>query len=450
MALSVATVFEVRQNGNDTNSGGWVTGATGVDYSQQTSPQYAVVDGVTAGTTTITSATAAFGTDVVGNLIYVQGGTGTVTANWYQITSRTNATTIVVDRATGLTAGTGVTLNIGGALGTPGQAALLMTLAGMMCWVKYSATPYTLTTATPGSGGPIVLAANQALFFSGYDVTRGDRTGNRPIVSWGAVAAPGSNAYIFTAGTAARQIFANLLADGNSVVNVSGFLGPTSARTVHQNCIAQNCNQSGSSGITSGANNTVIRCALLSCTTGVSGLAIVEKSYATLCTVGFSNYTAISRCIASICGTGYSTTTTGTLTQHCVADACTSIGFDMTATNSGLLESCVASNQSGVSAIGVKTSSQAVIINVAFYNNASDLSGTAPLWNFGSLAIGADPYVNQAGGDFRPNANSPGGGQIRNAAIHIYGQSDNLDIGADQHADTTVGGQIQSRVFTGF
>ena len=51
MALAAATVLEVRPGGSDTNAGGWVTGSSGVDRSQHDSPQYAVTDAVTAGTT---------------------------------------------------------------------------------------------------------------------------------------------------------------------------------------------------------------------------------------------------------------------------------------------------------------------------------------------------------------------------------------------------------------
>src|SRR5262249_43334312 len=123
MALNAAIEWELRPtNGSDTNGGGWKRGASGTDWSQQNAAQYSVTDAVTNGTTTITSATANFGTDVVGNVLYIQGGTGSITAGWYEITSRTNTTTIVVDRSTGLTTGTGATLNIGGALKTLGQA----------------------------------------------------------------------------------------------------------------------------------------------------------------------------------------------------------------------------------------------------------------------------------------------------------------------------------------
>jgi len=62
-AISVNSVFEVRTAGNDTNGGGFVTGAAGTDYSQQDAnntvgADISTTDAVAAGTTTITSITA--------------------------------------------------------------------------------------------------------------------------------------------------------------------------------------------------------------------------------------------------------------------------------------------------------------------------------------------------------------------------------------------------------
>ena len=118
MALAAATVWEVRPtNGNDTNGGGFVTGATGTDYSQQNakntgSADKSTTDAVGIGTTTLTSATANFGTTIVGNIIFLSGSGATT--GWYQVVSRTNSTTVVLDRSPGT--GTGWTMNIGGAL----------------------------------------------------------------------------------------------------------------------------------------------------------------------------------------------------------------------------------------------------------------------------------------------------------------------------------------------
>lgn len=185
MALDPAFVWEVRTVGSDTNGGGFKAGASGTDWSQQTSPQYSVTDGVTNGTTTITSATANFGTDVVGNAVYVSGGTGSVAADLYEIVSRTSATAIVVDRSTGLTAGTGVTLKIGGALGSPGWAASKMVPSNTV-WIK--AGTYPVTTTVAGAAGPIAYAPGADATIAapsriaGYNTTRGDNSDTRPLI----------------------------------------------------------------------------------------------------------------------------------------------------------------------------------------------------------------------------------------------------------------------------
>ena len=57
-AISNDTVFEVRTDGSDTNGGGFVTGASGTNWTLQAAAQYAVTDAVTAGVAT--SATANF------------------------------------------------------------------------------------------------------------------------------------------------------------------------------------------------------------------------------------------------------------------------------------------------------------------------------------------------------------------------------------------------------
>jgi hypothetical protein len=128
-AISANTVWEVRSaTGLDTNGGGYVPGA-GVDMSQYDNKNAAgctncysatanlsTTDAVTNNSTTVTSATANFTSALLNNLVYLSG-TGT-TAGWYQVVAVPSSTSITVDRATGSTGGTGVTLNAGGALRT--------------------------------------------------------------------------------------------------------------------------------------------------------------------------------------------------------------------------------------------------------------------------------------------------------------------------------------------
>jgi hypothetical protein len=429
MAISSSQVLEIRFGGSDTNGGGFKTGASGTDWSQQNNAQYSVTDGVTNATTTITSATANWGTDVVGNLIYVAGGTGSIAAGWYEVTSRTSSTAIVVDRSTGLTAGTGVTLNLGGALATPGQAAAILNASGQKAWWKYSASTFTMTTSTAGPAGPISLASGFALVLEGYDVTRGDRTGNRPKISWASVASPGSLTYIATAVGSAKQVFANIAVDANSVTNVACFnLNTTRVSAV--DCQALNATGTGTFGYN--CQTSLLRCYSSNCLTGFNGLCVAVACQASTGTTGFSNQTANIRCVASGCSTsGFSNTSNLYIMDRCTADGCGTNGFSV-GSGIGHLSSCLATNTT-TTGFSLGTS-VAALTNCAAYKNGANTSGTA-LINEGFITLTADPYVNKAGGDFRPNTTSGGGAALRGAGIGVYGQTDNSDIGAVQHTD---------------
>jgi hypothetical protein len=439
MALSASTVFEVRYSGSDTNGGGFVTGASGTDWSQQNTAQYAVTDGVTAGTTTITSATANFGTDVVGNIMYVQGGSGSVVAGWYQITSRTNSTTIVVDRSTGLTAGTGVTLNIGGALATPGNAGVLLTVAGQKAWWKYNASTYTMSTATVGAGGPITLGSANVIL-EGYDATRGDRTTNRPKISWGNVASPGSNTYICVGNSAQKSGFINLIVDCNQVANVSG-INAQGATNQIDDCVVRNANQTGCIGINCGGNVAVHRCQVDTCTTGIvcTGNGKLADCDVTNCTTGISGMPgAMRKTLIRGCGTGVSTSANVTYWERVTVDGCTTAGADVSSSTHAEIVGCLFSNNTGGGNYGIKVGGLIFLEYCAFYNNTTNVSGTAQA-NENSITISNDPYFNHGSNDFRPNATAAAGLLLWNACPGVFGQTDNADVGAVQHTDPTTG-----------
>jgi hypothetical protein len=129
---------------------------------------------------------------------------------------------------------------------------------------------------------------------------------------------------------------------------------------------------------------------------------------------------------------------------NCISDSCSTNAFIL---SNGTTINCIASNCTGGTGFALGASI-ATMYNCAAYNNNANASGT-PVSNLGPFAsgstltsLGADPYVNQAGGDFRPNANSPGGAQLRAAGIGVYGQTDSEDIGAVQHTDPSGGNLI--------
>ncbi len=199
-ALSSGVVAEVRTAGANTNGGAFNTAASGTDMSQydnknasgcsscqSASANLSTTDAVTNNTTTVTSATAAFTSAIVGNVIYLSGA-GTTTG-WYEVAGYTNSTTITVDRPTGSTGGTGVTMNIGGAFkigGTLDDDFFESFGAGNIIHIKsgtYTAGE-TITISKAGS-------ASNPIRVIGYNSTRGDTpvrngaTDNRPGINTG-------------------------------------------------------------------------------------------------------------------------------------------------------------------------------------------------------------------------------------------------------------------------
>lgn len=431
-------MIEVRTTGSDTNSGGFRSGGTGTDWSQQDAAQYSVTDGVTAGTTTITSATANFGTDVVHNLIYVQGGTGSVVAGWYEITARTNSTTITVDRSTGLTTGTGVTLKIGGALASPGLAAVIAAVSDMKVWIK-SGT-YNISTSTPGAAGPVVSGAIR-LFWRGYQATRGDHTGTRPVLTWTA-ASPGSQTYIFATSSGLGHLVENIAVDGAGVANVSGFNVAGGLHRI-QNCVATNCSGTSMPGIRAVGQSSVIGCKADTCAIGFLNPAatnMVIGCAAIACGVGFSGGNCFN-CLAHASTTsGFDANTQAIQYFNCTADGTSSgPGFQL-GTASVPMVNCLATNNS---TYGIDASSgTSYLFNIATYNNTSGRVDTTPFCDEGAITLSADPYVSLAGDDLRPNTTSGGGAALRALAIGVFGQTDNRDVGAVQHSDPSGGGGL--------
>ena len=174
MALPATTVWEVRTDGNDANGGGFVTGASGTDRSQQAAAQIAYTDLVIGGTTTeLTSAAFPFSAAEVGNILNVTGGTG-FTTGWYQVVS-VAAGVATMDRSVGTGGSTGGTGNLGGAFLTIAQGLTLSTVAGMMVYVRGGT--YNITTAL----SPASLGGAYRTRLVGYATTRGDL--GQPIIS---------------------------------------------------------------------------------------------------------------------------------------------------------------------------------------------------------------------------------------------------------------------------
>lgn len=169
-ALSSSTVWEIRSAGADTAGGGFVTGASGTDYSQQDAAQYALTGVTTAGADAILlDASAA--ANMVGNIAQITGGTN-FTVGFYEIVSVSVGVSITLDRTCTTAAGAAGVVNIGGALATIGKIGSatvgLGAVAGNTLWLKGS---FTLTaTDTVAFSGTNALPIK----VKGYATTRGD------------------------------------------------------------------------------------------------------------------------------------------------------------------------------------------------------------------------------------------------------------------------------------
>lgn len=454
MALSANTVWEVRTTGSSTNGGGYVSGGT--DWSQQDAAQYSVTDGVTAGTTTITSATANFGTDVVGNLIYVSGGTGSVAAARYQIISRTNATTIVVDRSTGLTAGTGVTLKIGGAVDHPNIVIPIMVSYNIV-WIKTGTYDF--------STGVTVATATYPYKIEGYNSTRGD--GTAASVTLRATAAitmiTGSNG-----GTAQSDmhVYRNLTLDGNSDTGTNATtIGSTGTGTLTAfiNVIIKNWSGNGINGGSSTYPNVYgHNLEIYGCNKGISG--------ASACTLnvmlyGCSIHDNTSHGVEQISGQGltvvgclfYDNGGSGlvytgrlSLIQNCTAYNNTSHGFHNSASgwNLSWIRNCV-SYGNGAKGFSKTGSTNEWMFNCAAAGNTTGQidHSTAYQINCITTDLTGNPFTNAPSGDFSLN-NTAGQGAILRAAgfpgVFPDGTTTGyLDIGAAQHQDSGGGSSVK-------
>jgi len=445
VALSANTVWEIRQDGDDDNGGGYKSDAGTTDYSQQAAAQLTVTDGATAGATntTLTSATGGFTSAMVGNVVHVwdAGGGSNITDGWYEIAAYTDTNTVTLDRAPddGNGGVSGASVKVGGALGTPGLAASLMA-EGHKAYVKYNATPYTLTTATPGAGGPVHFGtADKRAYMEGYETTREDGcpNGNRPEVK---VPDSGVTFAALTAlfegeGTANEtQQFANLKANGNSKSNTAGFVGDNDSNVHAVNCVAVDCDDDGFSTIKSE------RC--LSQSNGSVGFDSCDAFFCRAtgnASAGIYNGTS-SYCIADGNGgdgfIGYNTAFI-----NCVAYNNSGDGFGLLRNN--ICVNCISSSHG--SGYEYDTADHSLLINCASYVGSSGRSDATPMADLDAIPLSEDPFVDPgnvdpASCDFTLDPDGEDYDDLKAAGWGVVGQSSYADVGAVQHEDAGGGG----------
>jgi len=451
-------VWEVQVGASDLNGGGFKPGATGTDRTYPTSNPQAIGDLKTDGATltVMVSATYTFVASDVGNVVSVNvsDSGGLATVGRYEIISVMGGKA-TVDRAwasgnNGATAG--ATAVLGGALATPGQAGKTLSTANegtnaQKIFVK-SGT-YTLTTSTAGSGGPFTNSNRSYAIVEGYETTRGD-LGAKPVLDAGVQ----TSVILWQHSVANAAYFVNLKADGQSGSGNKGFLQGYAYSSTYS-CEAVDCDQAACYGFSIGK---IIACKASNCYNGFyafveavlcSSIAAVNNGFETT-TAGFG----IRNCLSHASGNDGFAVAGSAVVLGCAADANARYGFNGPNGGGGYVDfvNCVASNHSGVGGKGFTGGSFAfwcTMANCATYNNTAN---DTPRIQIGLVTLTADPYVDQANDDFRPNDTAGGGAALRAAGIGVYGQTDNRDIGAVQHTDSgggyTYGDEDPSYVLT--
>lgn len=450
MAIPAATQWEIQTGGNDTNGGGFVAGAAGTDYSQVAAKRTATgtddstTDAVGNGTTTLTSATANFQASIVGNIIALQGGTGGLAQTWRQVVSRTNATTVVLDATVAI--GTGITMNIGGALASLGGfGAILVTTGQNKVWIK--AGTYTLASASANIATGILSKGIQ-LTIEGYNTVRGD-LGTPPVLQANGVII---NFTIMTLSTGGSLVI-NIKLDGNLRNGSRGMVVDGLAYK------CQAVNLTNGAYLASSSLNCV-NCSASGCTTNTAFNGVnCYGCIATACTatpfLGNASNLSFNRCI-SYSNTGASTdgfsfTAVACHAVNCVAYANGRDGFR--AASGTLFEyvNCIAESNTGIGFDIINI--VALLVNCGAFSGGTDFSlGTnIATQNLGSVVGTGSFFTNAAGGDFSLNNTAGRGAALRDiaspATLPLGLTVQFLDIGAAQHQGSSSSGGEASAVF---
>lgn len=433
MAVSANTVWEVRASGAFNNGGGFVTGASGTDFSQQDSAQYALTGLISSGASAVIP-TASAAADMVGNLAHVISGTN-ATAGFYEILSVNVGVDITVDRnwCTGVVA-SGV-VNIGGATNLNSASITQMTsaaVAGNTVWIKSGA--YTAGNQLTFSSGTAALPMR----FLGYTSARGDACNgaNRPSIDMAAN-------YFQTGNN-------NLIANIQLTANASS----SRALAVTQNACAVNCkitcntSTSTNRAILPSNISAVIGCEII-CPNAIGieqagNNCLIDGCYFNGCLKGVTNsFTSqtmtITNCIFNGCGTAIEMTGVyigqALVSRNTFYGGSSPTGVGLSITNASANAACISvignifSNlTTGITHASGSNTNGNSDYNV-FYGNTTARTN----WPTGLYELTSNPsFVNPSGGDFSVGTNAKALGFPR-----TYGSNTTnyIDVGAAQREE---------------
>ncbi len=444
-----------------------------IDYSRQNGAQFSVSNLVTNGTPTITSVSAPFTAQMVGNMIYITGGTGSIAANWYMISVFTSSTSVNVDRNTGLSAGTGATGNMGGALQTLAAVAPLIASSNKVYFKAESGltTTASITFATTGVTPSSSATANRLI---GYTTTRGD--GGKATITLSTNT--GLTGLIFSnkgwwvenitvdcanLGTSTGMSFTGLF---QTVLNCQ--IKNFKTAGIVLSSFSSNSSQIVSCEVTGGNSGATAAISLQGSITTVVNCNIHDNVCTAIAAGGNSSSLLYNLITNNSGGTSDGITTTAggqplTIIGNTIY-ACGRSGIRMasgTANGAWIIKNNLFVNNGapGIDFVTAAYPAWQLWDGNAFFNNTSGtrndiddlttnvINGLSPYTNTLDVILGADPFTNAAGGDFTLNNNPTGGAAARGhgtpGAIPNVTQTGKIDMGVFQHPDPAIN---QSRI----
>lgn len=439
MALSASSVWEVRTDGNDSNGGAFVPGGSGTDRSQQAAAHVAfdgstitATTGGTSATITITGYTVVAGD--VDNVLNVTGGTNFTTGRYHITSVNTGANTWTLDRNVSSGAGSGMTGNMGGALLSPAVATGAY-VAGNKIWVK-SGT-YAMSTSSNVAAGRCTFSTITC-FMRGYQTTRGDATGTRPIFQ------PSTTGVTLVTISNSGILLENLTLDGNSTGTSTGINFSSGSGTIRLSKIMGTTTTGIALG---GAANTAIDCEI----TGCSGTAASSAGGKYLfCTSHDNTTNGFTSSVGSLYYNCISHSNTGGTTDgfvgqnlssgycyvNCLSYSNGRDGFNMVGPGACTFINCIADSntRNGITTSGNLTLS---ILNCAFRNNTSAAIDSAVPNIVSQVNLSGDPFADAANDDFALDNTSGEGAACRGAgypSTDLMGTITNTfnDIGPSQ------------------
>lgn len=462
-ALPATSVWEIRPtSGADTNGGGFVSGASGTDFSQQAAAQQAYTDLIIGATTTqLTSVAHPFGATVVGNFIQITGGAG-CTVGIYSVSSE-SVITATMDRSVGTAAST-CSGNMGGALATIGKMNSNAT-QGNITWVKATGT------ISVGSSINITYSSsastNTSTQISGYTTTRGDN-GVVTLQASGGVS-PMVNIQNNVGGLTFRNFVFDCNSTNSSAVNIQGSNGPNIVENI---LVKGGCTNATGAITFNNSNHMCIRCTVTGYNASGGNAFLMEQGNgpnicidclavsALVNSAGFkgSQFT----CVRCISGNNVGVSSDGFLISantgamficfECVAYKNGRDGFRFAPSSPVILENVISYGNTGVGINDTTGVVPAGGYNLNWNGYGGNTGGNLTNVSAGTndVTLSVDPFVAGASNNFALN-NTVGGGKSLRAAGYpgilanggtAIGGTGNIDIGALQSAAAAGAGQV--------